>query len=204
MYKYTHVFCDLSDVLIKGVEGVEFELADYLNLPVERIRNCFFSYNFNELWLGQISEREFFYQMINQFDWNIDVSIMLKIIRNNFVKISGMRRTYEELGRKFKLVLISVNAPEWVEYLNYKFNYSNLFDGGIFYSYEIGYTKQQKECFEYILEQLGLTPEQVIYIDDSTKNINVASKIGIKGIKFKNVQQLKEDLKEVNVLFEYY
>lgn len=72
------------------------------------------------------------------------------------------------------------------------FTRSNLFsdDGhGIEYyfdklycSYEIGVCKPSEEFFKKILNAEGVKPEEVIFVDDSKKNIAAAEALGIKGV----------------------
>ena len=52
--------------------------------------------------------------------------------------------------------------------------FSEYFDG-IFCSAEIGLKKPQKEYFDYILKSLEISPDKVVYFDDSAENIDVAS-----------------------------
>jgi putative hydrolase of the HAD superfamily len=47
-----------------------------------------------------------------------------------------------------------------------------------------------------VLDALGLSPEEVIFVDDSALNVSGASQLGIKGIVFKNVESLREELRK--------
>ena len=42
-------------------------------------------------------------------------------------------------------------------------------------------------------------PQQILFIDDKESNIEVAKKLGVNVIKFKDYKQLKKDLKEFGV-----
>lgn len=53
------VICDLSDVLIKGLEGSEVAIAKELKLSVDEVRDVLFSADYNSLWLGRVSEKDF-------------------------------------------------------------------------------------------------------------------------------------------------
>lgn len=48
---------------------------------------------------------------------------------------------------------------------------------GVFCSAEIGLKKPQKEYFEYILNKMNTSPNEVFYFDDSQENIEVASSL---------------------------
>ncbi len=55
--------------------------------------------------------------------------------------------------------------------------------------------KENAESFLRILDPLELNPEQVLFIDDTEKNINAAKTAGLHTIHFKNNQQLFSELK---------
>lgn len=52
------------------------------------------------------------------------------------------------------------------------------FDGS-FYSCNLGYTKNEKEFFQKILDQLHLSPQEVMYRDDEEENVSVATELHI-------------------------
>lgn len=52
----------------------------------------------------------------------------------------------------------------------------------LYCSYEMGYCKPDKEFFTKILESEKLTPQEVLFVDDSKKNIAAAEALGIKGL----------------------
>lgn len=61
-------------------------------------------------------------------------------------------------------------------------------------SHEVGSRKPNERIYLYTLEALGLPPEAVLLVDDLEENIQKARELGMKGIVYKNIQQLVEDL----------
>lgn len=59
---------------------------------------------------------------------------------------------------------------------------------------EIGFQKPHKEAFQVLFEKLDLQPEEVVFVDDSTRSLEKAAEIGYIPILFKNNEQLKADL----------
>ena len=186
--------CDLCDVLITGIEAFVPTLANYLHGEEERIRQELFDCDYEPLWKGKRSESEFFAELISKNHWDVTIDTFCKMLRESFHEIPGVREIYQELGKKYHMILMSVNIPEWVSYLEEKFAYENLFRSGVYYSYSLGYTKRQEECFLYLMDHYHLRPGQILYIDDSSRCLGVAKKLGIKGIHFENAKQLREDL----------
>lgn len=195
----THILCDLSDVLIKGMEGSNVFLAKEMKLDSEKVSEELFSYDFRPLWLGRVSEYEFITRLIKDRGWNIPVKRFMEIIKENFYEIEGTRDIYSKLKEKYTLILLSVNAKEWVNYLDNKYHYSDLFDK-VVYSFDIGYTKRESGSFAYILNTLNVKPNNVLLIDDSSRNLATAKAMGIEGIKFIDTRQLKDSLFNLNLL----
>lgn len=194
--KFKVIICDLSDVLIKGLEGVEFSISQSVHLPVETVREKLFSYNYHPLWIGSISEDLFLGNMIQEFHWEISVNTLKNLIRQNFVELRGVRKIYEKLSASYKLALLSTNVKEWVDYLNRNFAFAHMFESGTYYSFDIGYTKREPEAYTLVLEKLGILCNEALLIDDSQRHIDIAKNLGIKGIRFSNQKQLTESLAE--------
>lgn len=197
--KITHILCDLSDVLIKGMEGSETLLAKEMGLEEKRVSEELFSYDFRPLWFGKMNEFDFVSRLIKEKGWNISEERFLEIIKANFQEIDGVRDIYLQLKKKYTLILLSVNSKEWVSYLDGKFNYSGIFDK-IVYSFDIGYTKRELESFTYVLSTIKVGPEKLFMIDDSSRNLAVAEALGIKGVKFLDGKQLKDTLSNLNII----
>lgn len=187
------ILFDLSDVLVKGLEGVEVSLANYLKLPVDVVFNDLFTFDYRQFWLSNISERELLSLLIIKYNWKISLKNLKNIIYANFKEISGTRELISDLKSSYRLILLSVNPREWAVYFQKKYNYEHLFDH-VHYSYEIGYTKREPQAFQFILERYKLDPKDVMLIDDSTRNINVAHRVGIDGVKFISAIQMRKEL----------
>jgi HAD superfamily hydrolase (TIGR01509 family) len=59
--------------------------------------------------------------------------------------------------------------------------------------------KPEKEIYIYTLEKNSLKPEDVVFIDDSQKNVDGGKKVGIDSILFQNTDQLRQDLKKFGI-----
>ena len=188
------VIFDLSDVLIKGLEGCEYPLAKELKLPVEQVAQELFSYDFHSFYIGQVNESDCLRDIIKKYNWNIDIPRFKKLIRNNFKEILGTREIIREVSKKFLTILLSVNPVEWATYFRKYFDLEGLFNKGIYFSYQIGFTKRQKESFLYILQKHNLNPDDALLIDDSKRNLGIAADVGIHGIRFTSPEQLKNEL----------
>ena len=58
-------------------------------------------------------------------------------------------------------------------------------------SSEVGIRKPFPEIYKLSLKNLGVLPEEAIFIDDRQKNIDGAEAVGIKSILYKDLNDLK-------------
>lgn len=61
-------------------------------------------------------------------------------------------------------------------------------------SAEVGMMKPDPHIFELALKQLGVPAEEAAFVDDTRVNVEAASRMGIRGILFKNPKQMRTDL----------
>lgn len=103
----------------------------------------------------------------------------------------------EALSREYKVGLLS-NAGPSLRGLLQAHGLERLFHH-IALSGEVGVAKPRPEIFEHILEQLGVAPQQAIFIDDAADNVRAACALGMQGIVYRSVPALRRDLQALGV-----
>jgi putative hydrolase of the HAD superfamily len=88
-----------------------------------------------------------------------------------------------QLKSSFKLALISNDVKEWSEILRNKYNLNEFFKA-IIISGEIGYRKPNVKIFQELLKNLSTNAQNCLLIDDSLQNLQSASNLGFKTIRF--------------------
>lgn len=73
------------------------------------------------------------------------------------------------------------------------FAFTELMDGGI-WSCDVHMIKPDPGIYKRLYEKYGLVPEECLFIDDLEENIAVGKKFGMKGIVFRDREQLMADL----------
>lgn len=101
----------------------------------------------------------------------------------NFVK------ECKDLG--YRLVIASNASKGSFEWRNRRYNLMNIFDGRIISS-DIGFRKPSEDFFQYMIKVLGFEPNEILFIDDSDKNIEVAQGLGIQSVKYENEKSLEK------------
>lgn len=51
--------------------------------------------------------------------------------------------------------------------------------------------------YKYLLETYNLNPDECIFIDDSVANINAANELGIHGIVYTDIENLRKEFKRI-------
>ena len=197
MIKY--IVFDLAEVIISGYAGVETILGEMLNLPSDVVDKHLFDENFLELMRGKNTENEYFKELSDRTNWDISVNDLKEICRKNFEnEVPGVKEVILELKKKYKLVLLSDHVKEWIEYILNTNDFLDIFDEKYF-SYEFGSIKSEGKIFKEVLENLGVNSEEILFIDDSEKNVEVAKNLNIDAIVFKDVEQLVKELEYRNI-----
>lgn len=92
-------------------------------------------------------------------------------------------RLFKELKDNYKLYVLSNNNPISMRAFTDMLGNAGLKMEDIFtetfFSYQLNMLKPSVEYFQYALDHIGLPPEEILFIDDSDKNIRTASAMGI-------------------------
>ena len=121
----------------------------------------------------------------------------LESIRHEFFAGDIIDRTLLDFLRslrgKYKTGLISNAWGDLREYL-LREKIEDAFDHMII-SAEVGAVKPEAKIYQTALEQVGVKPKEMVFVDDFAVNIEGCEKVGIKGILFKDpdmtIRQLK-------------
>jgi len=107
-------------------------------------------------------------------------------------------KALKENGR-YRLFAITNWSREKFPVARRKYSFLSWFDD-IVVSGEIGIVKPDKRIYEYAIKRFGLkTPHTAVFIDDRLENIEAAATFGIKGIHYKDSQQLHHDLLNLGI-----
>ena len=200
MIKY--IMSDLSEVIMQGYMGVGQELSPILNIPIEEIeleKTKNFPL-FIKLMEGKLSEDEYIKKFLEITKWNISIEDFKNVVRKVLKKkIPGTIDILKELKNYYKLVLLSDNVREWVDYILKVNKDLEIFDYK-FFSYELESIKEDNITFVKVLDKIKAKPEEVFFIDDSLENIKSAESIGITGVQFTTAEELEQKLKEKLIL----
>lgn len=86
-------------------------------------------------------------------------------------------------GQGIKVALATNQQAYRMEFMGSDLGYDHHFDVS-FYSCAVGYRKPEAEFYQHAAAELGLPPEQCLFIDDKPENVEAAIGIGMQGEVF--------------------
>ena len=101
---------------------------------------------------------------------------------------------YKSLKRKgYKIFLCSNITKDTYNYIKDNFEIIQIADGGVFSCFE-NISKPNPEIYYRLIEKYILEIEKSILIDDTKRNVISANDIGLRGILFNNIEDIKKIL----------
>ena len=97
------------------------------------------------------------------------------------------------IQRGIKTAILSNMGDAVLESIKETFRWIEDFDV-LIWSYQIRMAKPEPGIYEHLLEKLGTAPEETLFLDDKLENIEAARRLGIVGLQFSTVVQLRQDL----------
>jgi len=116
----------------------------------------------------------------------------------NYSQRKEMLEFARELKKKGFIVAMLSNTIDSHAAFNKKMGMYEPFNPCIL-SNEVKSRKPEKEIYEITIKEIGLNPEECVFIDDKEEYIKVANDLGMQGIVFKDYNQLIQDLKNIGV-----
>ena len=122
-----------------------------------------------------------------------------KDLREEVLRRLKLRPEMMEVVKKIKssgfIVAILSDQTNWLDDLNQRTPFYQHFDH-VFNSFYLKKTKRDPSLFRDICVQLGLKPEEILFVDDSPDNIKRAASEGLKTIHFKGVSEFEKEIQK--------
>lgn len=177
------------------VESHENDLEDLKNAEIRLIQRFNTKLSSNEIlkrWTDKTSKGI----SIGELNNESDIKDWVDLLQNNMninVPFENFKKAYEEeyskikyykdvvkyvhsLKGKCKIGILSNLTPFDKKRINDQYDLSK-FDY-VYLSFEVGMRKPNKEIYEYVLNDLKIEPENILFIDDDTNNILMAKECG--------------------------
>lgn len=170
------ILLDMYGVIVKqtGDDFVPYVQQTFPNLTPEEIYKPWFKADIGELTSLEVWETIGFQGDLEKIERDYLDTIELN---------DGFLDFVQEVGKRYKLAIISNDSSRWSKYLREKFDINQYFDV-ISISGDLKVQKPDARIFELTIEKLAVTAEDCFYIDDREGNLEAAKKLGMKPIMF--------------------
>lgn len=154
----------------------------------------------HEVNLGTISEKKFYQEIEKIFHVHMTPSQ----IHDSIVAKMQTNKSLVEFIPKLKkaktaLFTNSIGLMA-IEVLKLrKVDSKKIFDK-LFISSKIHLAKPDIKAYEYVIKKMKVEPKEAMLVDDRKGNIDLAKKLGMQGIIFKNTSQFKRDIKKFELI----
>ena len=191
------VIFDLGGVILRTeYQAPRQHLAESFGMDYEDIDKIVFgSPSAARASVGEITEKEHWLNVMKMLK---QPASEFERIREEFFAGDMIDHTLVEFIRslrgKYKTCLISNAFDDLREYI-VREKIDDAFDYMVI-SAEVKVAKPEARIYHLALEQLGVSPNEVVFVDDFIENIEACKKLGIHGVHFKDtktaIQQVKE------------
>jgi len=167
-----------ADGMVVITEMFSVKYCEEYKVPYETILP-FFKNEFQPCLVGQADLKEQIKPYLEKWGWTKSVDDFL----NYWFKAEHHvdQRVIETISKLRKSEIrcyLATNQELYrTQYLRNQMGFDTVFDK-VFSSAEIGYKKPQHEYFEVIVEDLGLSRDEVQFWDDQEKNVQLATEFG--------------------------
>ncbi|MEI7616737.1 MAG: HAD family phosphatase [Actinomycetota bacterium] len=170
------------------------KLAKYSKKDADYIYDFIFnSEALKEYEKGKINSLEMFNIVSLELGLGITYEKFREIWRDIFYLKEGIEKLIHRV-KNFAAIAVLSNTDEiHFDFIREKVEIIKDFDW-LFLSYEAGCRKPEKEIFEYAINKTGISPGEIIFIDDISEFVYAANQAGINGILFKDINTLRKDL----------
>ena len=198
------IIFDVGGVLINETMDVCLKYAaETLGIPPKKLQSTLSDKEIAALQTGKENDIEFWQRICWQFDIPCPgektlTDLWEKPYAKNSRRNPGTVYLAKKLKRHYPVGILSNTIKAHAD-LN---RARGLYDGfyPVILSNEIGFRKPQKQIFELASEKIGILPENLVFIDDSSRWVKSARAAGLNAICFRSIDQLEKKLKLLGVI----
>lgn len=189
------ILFDFGSVLGSDTDilAIDKEVADKTGLSNDLLQKIF-----NEYWpklkIGKLNLNDYHQAIVDKSTRPITMGDLKKLHFEKIYVNNSVLNLAKELKKKgYRIMILSNESVQGMNDKKTKFKLNEIFEK-IYNSAEIGIAKPDSRIFEYLINDLNLTPENILFIDDWDMNIDAAKKSGMQAIQFHNAEELEKNL----------
>lgn len=191
------VIFDMGGVLLRTIDPVPRELmAQRFGTTRKELEQfVFLSPTSLRSEIGEISEIQHWQAVLKHFGQeNLDALSAYEEFFSGDAIDKELLSYATSLKVDFQLGLLSNAWMHARQHINKNYTFMDIFDIAIF-SAEIGLRKPDPRIFHLILDRLGVSANEAVFIDDFQENVESAINLGFAGIQFFDTNEVIEQLR---------
>lgn len=195
------IIFDCGGVFLNHVPELrEKDIADAFNISTGIVRSVVRKF-IPDLQTGKIDEKEFWLRFANELGQDLpkDYETLWSraMINHGIVKndVYGLASTLKM--KKYKIAMLSNTEPSHAVHLRKLFP-EKYFDAYVL-SCEVGVRKPGSDIYMLTLQELGVNPENAVFVDDTVEMAEIARRLNINAHRFTTYEKLVEYLKGLDV-----
>lgn len=192
------VFFDLDGVLLRGRYASEYFHTSY-NVPIKGFVDVIRQKLNNKTASETLSTWQPYLKK-----WGVEMDIddfyptwfrveETKPIEKNLKSLNDLIKNDVKVG------ILSDNFYERMQWIEATFQFLEKLNYR-FYSCNVGYTKVDREFYQYVCTQTNAKTDEILFFDDDPDNISAAKNFGINAYVYTSINQIKDILDEYNLL----
>ena len=183
---------DIGGVLVENVGFAR--LNSLLPTPLDEIElreRLLHATPWREFELGCISAETFATRFVQ--DWQLPLSAQAFI--DEFTMwprafYPGAKALLQRVRQRYRVAaLTNCNAIHWARFGGFAEQFDVCYS-----SHLLGLIKPDREIFEYVIRDLAVAPEEIVFFDDSLSNVEQAHRLGMQAHHVLGFEALKEKL----------
>lgn len=199
------VLFDLGNVLVKVDKEKALKVfAGELNATRESLLDFPASKIEIDFETGKIDTAEYIKGVQDYFnlDGSISYEFLVEVWKKPFTIMEDSIRILDQVRVQTGVALLSNTNPLHIDAVYAKYpRLLKRFDNKIF-SFTAGTNKPNPEIYEFALDEIGIEPQNALFIDDLEENVRAAEDIGINAHQYKDSERLADFLRKQGFTIE--
>lgn len=194
------VLFDFGGVLVEeGFREGLYDLARRQGLDPQSVHQAAYDAIYESGYIiGQGTAEDFWRILRGKTGIAGDLDSLVRAIASRFAPRPHMLALVRSLRRQGYITAILSDQTEWLDYLDAQLHLSQDFDK-VYNSYHLGKGKRDPSIFDDVVADLGLAPQEVVFVDDDPGNVGRARSRGIKALVFLDEDQCIKEIESIVV-----
>jgi putative hydrolase of the HAD superfamily len=200
MNKIKWIIFDLGGIIVPETgQFRNHKIATLLNVPDEQLNEIADKFQ-RQITTGSMTLLELYTIIVDKLSARISPDYLLQEHINEYVRLGIIHNAdvvhfIETLKKEYKVACLTNVEIEIADVCRETGLY-DYFDK-VFISTELKMQKPDLEIYSKVLAELNCLPIETIFIDDKIENVAAANKLGIYGLHYSNLNQLKSDIENI-------